>query len=126
MRLCLISTEIFAWGKHGGFGRAARLIGGELVKRGIEVFAVVPQRPGQGPIERLDGITVLSFPPARPFRMLRLFKEIDAEIYHSCEVSLGTYLAQQAMPQRRHMIRNTSWTTSSASAGLSPRRRSDW
>lgn len=104
MRICLISTEIFAWGKHGGFGRATRMIGGELVKRGVEVFAVVPRRSGQGPVERLDGITVVSFPPARPLSMLRLLKEIDADIYHSCEVSLGTYLAQRARPRRRHMI----------------------
>jgi glycosyltransferase involved in cell wall biosynthesis len=104
MRICLISTEIFAWGKHGGFGRATRLIGGELAKRGINVFAVVPQRPGQGRVERLDGITVLGFQPSRPLTMLRIFKDIDADIYHSCEVSLATYLAQKAMPHRRHMI----------------------
>ncbi|HWL71882.1 MAG TPA: glycosyltransferase family 4 protein [Geminicoccus sp.] len=104
MRVCLISTEIFAWGKYGGFGRATRMIGGELVKRGVEVFAVVPQRPGQQPVEQLDGITVLSFPMARPWEMLRLFRQADADIYHSCEVSLGTRLAQRAMPSRRHMI----------------------
>jgi glycosyltransferase involved in cell wall biosynthesis len=104
MRICLISTEIFAWGKHGGFGRATRLIGGELVKREVEVFAVVPRRPGQGPVEDLDGITVLGFPPFRPWRMVELFREVDADVYHSCEVSLGTALAQRAAPRRRHMI----------------------
>src|SRR5690606_27640366 len=26
MRICLISVEIFAWGKYGGFGRATRTI----------------------------------------------------------------------------------------------------
>jgi hypothetical protein len=41
-----ISTEIFAWGKHGGFGRATRLIGFELAKRGLDVLAVVPRQPG--------------------------------------------------------------------------------
>ena len=34
MKICLISVEIFAWGKYGGFGRATRIIGRELVKRG--------------------------------------------------------------------------------------------
>jgi glycosyltransferase involved in cell wall biosynthesis len=104
MRICLISTEIFAWGKHGGFGRATRMIGGELVKRGVEVFVVVPQRPGQHPVETLDGITVLGFPPLRPQRMLQLFRDVDADVYHSCEISIGTLLAQRAMPDRRHMI----------------------
>ncbi|HEX6014135.1 MAG TPA: glycosyltransferase family 4 protein [Geminicoccaceae bacterium] len=103
-RVCLISTEIFAWGKHGGFGRATRLIGSELAKRGLEVFAVVPRRPGQRTVENLDGITVLGFPPLRPWRMVQLFREVDADVYHSCEVSLGTALAQKAMPRRRHMI----------------------
>ena len=41
MRICLISVEIFAWGKYGGFGRATRTIGRELAQRGHEVFAVV-------------------------------------------------------------------------------------
>ncbi len=27
MRVCFLSTEIFAWGKHGGYGRATRTIG---------------------------------------------------------------------------------------------------
>jgi len=44
MRVCLICVEIFAWGKYGGFGRATRLIGRELAKRGVEVFAVVPRK----------------------------------------------------------------------------------
>jgi glycosyltransferase involved in cell wall biosynthesis len=104
MRICLISTEIFAWGKYGGFGRATRLIGRELTKRRVEVFAVVPQRAGQLPVERLDGITVLAFPLLRPLRMLELFRRVDADIYHSCEISLGTWLARRAMPDRRHMI----------------------
>ena len=37
MRICLIAVELFAWGKYGGFGRATRTIGRELVKRGIAV-----------------------------------------------------------------------------------------
>ena len=37
MRICLICVEIFAWGKYGGFGRATRMIGRELVRRGRDV-----------------------------------------------------------------------------------------
>ena len=55
MRICLISVEIFAWGKYGGFGRATRTLAREFAKRGHEVFAVVPRRRGQMPAERLDG-----------------------------------------------------------------------
>ena len=49
MKICFICIEIFAWDKYGGFGKATRLIGRELVKKGIDVFAVVPRRKGQCP-----------------------------------------------------------------------------
>ena len=104
MRICLIAVELFAWGKHGGFGRATRLIGRELVRRGHEVFAVVPRRPGQRAVEQLDGITVLGFSPWRPWTSAQLFAQCDADVYHSCEPSLGTYFAMRAMPERRHLV----------------------
>jgi glycosyltransferase involved in cell wall biosynthesis len=104
MRICLISVEIFAWGKFGGFGRATRLIGRELANRGHEVFAIVPRRQDQGQVEMLDGITVLGFSPWQPFAASKLIREADADVYHSCEPSLTTYLAMRAMPDRRHMV----------------------
>ncbi|MGH7563463.1 MAG: glycosyltransferase family 4 protein [Gemmatimonadota bacterium] len=104
MRVCLISVEIFAWGKYGGFGRATRTIGRELVKRGHEVSAVVPRRHGQAPVERLDGMTVLSFPPRRWLSSTRLLRDADAQVYHSCEPSFGTYLASRTRPDRAHVV----------------------
>jgi len=104
MRICLIAVEIFAWGKYGGFGKATRLIGRELAARGHEVFAVVPRRRGQRPVEQLDGITVLGFSPWAPWTAKRLFAACNADIYHSCEASFGTWLAQEAMPHRKHLI----------------------
>lgn len=104
MKICLISVEIFAWGKYGGFGRATRTIGRELVKRGHTVFAVVPQRRGQQPVENLDGMTVFGFPAWWPWATLRLFKQCDADVYHSCSPSFATHLAMQAMPDRAHIV----------------------
>lgn len=104
MRVCLISVEIFAWGKYGGFGRATRTIGRELAQRGHEVFAVVPRREGQGAVEKLDGMTVLSFPPRQSLASAELLKQANADIYHSCEPSFATYLAQRAMPDRVHVV----------------------
>ncbi len=104
MKICLICVEIFAWGKYGGFGRATRLIGRELVNRGVEVYAVVPRREGQKPVEVLDGITVLSFPSRAPWQATSLFKQCNADIYHSCEPSFSTYLAMKAMPHKKHAI----------------------
>lgn len=102
-RICLISVEIFAYGKYGGFGKATRLIGSELVKRGYEVFAVVPRRTDQPEEENLDGITVLSYLPGDVLSSSRLYKKINADIYHSCEPSLGTWLAQQSIPSAKHI-----------------------
>lgn len=104
MKICLISVEIFAWGKYGGFGRATRIIGRELANRGHEVYAVVPRRTGQKPVEDLDGIKVLGFPPLFPWAASGLFRECDADIFHSCEPSFGTYLAMRAMPSRKHIV----------------------
>lgn len=56
MHICLLCIEIFSWGKYGGFGRATRFIGRELVKRGIKVTAIVPKRKNQNQHEVLDGI----------------------------------------------------------------------
>ena len=73
MKICLICTEIFEWGKYGGFGRATRIIGRELVKRGIEVFAVVPKRNGQKEIEILDGIKVFGFQNVKSISCKKIF-----------------------------------------------------
>jgi glycosyltransferase involved in cell wall biosynthesis len=104
LRVCLICVELFAWGKFGGFGRSARMLGRELVKRGVVVTAVVPRRPGQRPVESLDGMTVLSFPMSRPWEAAALFRRADADIYHSQHPSYSTSVAMDAMPDRTHLI----------------------
>lgn len=104
MKICLICVEIFAWGKYGGFGRSTRMLGRELVKRGNEVTAVIPRRTGQKPVEVLDGIRVLGFDRVNPFTAIDLLRQADAEIYHSQEPSFGTYLAQHALPGRKHVV----------------------
>jgi glycosyltransferase involved in cell wall biosynthesis len=103
MRVCLICVEFFI-NKSGGFGRAARTIGRELAARGVEVYAVVPRQGDQGPREEHDGVTVLGFSKGRPWEAYRLCKEIDADIYHSCEPSMTTVFAQWAMPRKKHII----------------------
>lgn len=96
--------EIFAWEKYGGFGKATRLIGRELVKKGIEVFAVVPRRKNQKEFEILDGIKVFGFPKYNPLNTIKFFKECKANIYHSEEPSLSTYLALKGVPEKIHII----------------------
>jgi glycosyltransferase involved in cell wall biosynthesis len=104
MKICFICTEIFAWGKYGGFGRATRTIGRELVKRGIDVFAVVPRRNDQKEFEVLDGIKVYGFTKYNPFSAIKLLTNVKADIYHSEEPSLITYLAVKAIPAKIHLV----------------------
>lgn len=104
LKVCFVVSQIFAWGKYGGFGSLTRTIGSELAKRGIEVFAVVPRRKGQKPIEELDGMTVLSFQPTSILSSKKLYQFCDADIYHSEEPTIGTYLAMKAMPKHKHIV----------------------
>ncbi len=104
MKVCLICSELFAWGKFGGFGRATRLIGRELAKRGVTVCAVVPRRGNQKAVEILDGITVLGYPFSQALTCTNLFKECDADIYHSEQPSITTWVAQKAMPHKKHIV----------------------
>lgn len=106
MRVCLIANQIAAWGKIGGFGTATRAIGAGLARRGIEVSAVVPRRgaDGQQPIETLDGITVYGLSSWETLTSGRIFKEIQADIYHSQEPTIGAWLAQRALPEAVHLV----------------------
>jgi len=104
MKVCLICSEFFAWGKYGGFGRAARLIGRELAKHGVTVCAVVPRREDQKAVEILDGITVLSYPFSQALSRTNLFKKCDADIYHSEQPSIASWIAQKAMPHKKHIV----------------------
>jgi len=40
MKICLISVEIFGWGKYGGFGRSTRMIGRELNRHGVFISSL--------------------------------------------------------------------------------------
>lgn len=104
LKVCLICVEIFGWGKYGGFGRATRIIGRELRRRGLDVVALVPQRSQQHRIDELDGMTVVGFPATDPFKFVKLAREIDADVYHSQNVSFATYLATRAKPGARHLV----------------------
>lgn len=104
MRICFLTVEIFAWGAFGGFGSLTRLIGRKLVERGHEVFAIVPRREGQKPIENLNGIIVYSFKKNNWFDAKCLSKKINADIYHSEEPSVSTVMAQYGAPGKKHIV----------------------
>jgi len=94
MRICLICSEFLGWGSAGGYGFATRSIGRALVRRGHEVFAVVPQPRGKTETAlEIDGIQIRSHPRPNFAAARDLFRACDADIYHSQEPSLSTYLA---------------------------------
>jgi len=112
MRVCLIATELAGYSRsYGGFGVVTRDIAKGLADRGLEVYVVVCRQPGQKPIEvDKDGFTVISCPLplytgiGRVKRFKSIFELIDADIYHSEEPSVGTSLAIEAVPHKKHII----------------------
>jgi len=104
LSVCLVSTEFFGWGRYGGIGKITRDIGAGLVEKGVEVTVVVPKGEGQGAVEEMEGIRVhgfplYSYPWTRP-----VYRQCDADVYHSQEPSWGSIVATKAMPSRRHMV----------------------
>ena len=105
MRVCLICIEMFGSGMYGGFGRATRFIGRELVRRNIETIAVVPRRRyGRQEDYTIEGMRVAHFDPKSIKATIDLYRTCDADIYHSQDTLLSTYLAMRAMPDRAHMV----------------------
>ena len=104
MHICLLSVELFAWGKYGGFGRATRTIGRELVKKGAQVTVIVPRREGQAREESLDGMRVIGFDVKKPAEMWRIYRDCNADIFHSEEPSFGTWLARVLHPNKKHVV----------------------
>jgi glycosyltransferase involved in cell wall biosynthesis len=124
MRVCLSCIELFGNGIYGGFGRATRVIGRELVKRGIEVTIVVPRRASDTAApERIDGMTIVHIDPRKPWEAIQAYRDIDADVYHSQDTWLGTWLAKKAAPKRAHIVTfrdphdNRDWKIETAMSG---------
>jgi len=104
MRVCLICTEFFGLETRGGFGYATRVIGLELVKKGIDVYAVIPRpRTLDKPRIELDGVKVFTVERDKPFSAIDIYREINADVYHSQQPSLASYVAQRAEPGKVHL-----------------------
>jgi len=104
LRVCLIAPGLYAWGSHNPTGRAARVLGRELVKRGVKVSAVIPKRHGQRDLEQVDGIKVYGFRPEAPWSAAALCRECDADVYHSFDPSMFIAMAGAAQRGRRRVV----------------------
>ncbi len=115
LSVCLVATELFEWGRYGGFGRCTRTIGASLVERGARVSVVVPMGRGQKQVEELEGMTVHGFPIRRyPFTG-SLYRRCGADVFHSEGLSWGSKIAMEAVPGSLHMV-----------TFQNPRTRDEW
>jgi glycosyltransferase involved in cell wall biosynthesis len=104
MKLCFIVSEFFSWGKYGGYGSATRVLATELTRRGLNITVVTPARGAQPQQEQVDGVTVLACPAHSIGSQLQLLRDCGADVYHSQEPSLTTWLAMKAAPQSVHLV----------------------
>ena len=104
MKVLLVADEYFSWGIYGGFGAFTRKLGAELVKKGIEVEAIVHrvssyQKP-VGEVEVIDGVSVKTLPREKPAKFwLQELYQTDADIIHSQCGLFDTYLAFRNNPE---------------------------
>lgn len=104
INVCFISLEYFGWGKYGGIGKATRDIASGLVNRGLGVSVVVPRGLGQSTYELVDGVDVYGFQLKEYPIISRLLHKIDADIFHSEDPTLGTWIAKKTQPNRIHLL----------------------
>ncbi|MGH7509385.1 MAG: glycosyltransferase family 4 protein [bacterium] len=104
MRVCFLVSEFFAWGKYGGYGTATRIVATELARRGLGVTVITPARGKQPEREVVQGVEVMSYPAHSIGTQFKLLRGCDADVFHSQEPSLGTWLAMKAAPRRAHVV----------------------
>ena len=120
MRVCFITDQIFKWGLKGGFGKLTWDIGKNLAKKGIEVFIVCPQNEGQRTIEYVEDMIIMGSPISSriPFSNIfskKFYKLCDADIYHSEQPYINSYIAMRAMHDKKHIM-----------TFQDPRNENDW
>jgi glycosyltransferase involved in cell wall biosynthesis len=109
MKVLLVADEYFSWGVHGGFGAFTRKLGKELVKKGIEVDAIVHKiSPSQKPVgdaELIDGVLVKTLPRRKPSKLIspELYLT-DADIIHSQCGMYDTYLTFKRNPSLKKIV----------------------
>jgi len=104
LRVCILTSQYFGWGKIGGFGSMSRTLAESLAARGIATSVIVPRRPGQQPHERLGNVNVLSFAPLDIREAARLLREIPADVFHSQDPQFLTALARWLRPDAKHVV----------------------
>lgn len=74
-----------------------------LVTQGHEVSILVPMRPGKT-TPSIPGVTVSTLTFHDIFSFKKVFKSIDADVYHSQNPNIFTFFALLAQPKKKHVI----------------------
>jgi glycosyltransferase involved in cell wall biosynthesis len=103
-KICILTSQYFGWGVYGGFGSMSRKLAESLVLAGYQVSVIVPRRHDQQPLETINGVEVQSFAPTRLAEARQLIRTSQADIFHSQDPTVLTFLAQKLLPQRIHLV----------------------
>lgn len=104
MKICVISSQMAGFGKIGGFGSMTKKLAVSLAEEGHRVSVVVPRKKHQKAVEMAHGITIFGINFWDCFRFKNIMKTIDADIYHSQNPNLFSYLALKYEPAKKHVI----------------------
>ncbi len=102
--VCILTSQYFDWGIYGGFGSMSRKLAESLVGTGYRVSVIVPGRQGQKPVETIGGVEIQSFSPRHVLEACRIIRASRADIFHSQDPTVLTYLAQRLHPRRTHLV----------------------
>lgn len=102
--VCILTSQYFDWGIYGGFGSMSRKLAESLVLSGYRVTVIVPGRQGQPPVETICGVDIHSFSPRNVLEACRIIRASRADIFHSQDPTVLTYLAQRLHPRRTHLV----------------------
>lgn len=103
-RICILASQYFGWGAYSGFGSMPRKLARSLAAEGVPVTVITQRRGEQRPFEQIEGVPVYSYAGLNIGEMCRLIRATDANIFHSQNPSLLTYLAQKLRPDCVHIV----------------------
>ncbi|MGQ0736159.1 MAG: glycosyltransferase family 4 protein [Acidobacteriota bacterium] len=104
LRVCILTSQYFGWGIYGGFGSMSRTLAERLAREGHQISVIVPRRSGQEAHALINGVHVFSFSPFRPSQAARLIADSPADVFHSQDPTVLTWLAERAHPRRVHLV----------------------
>jgi glycosyltransferase involved in cell wall biosynthesis len=103
-RICILASQYFGWGAYSGFGSMPRKLARGLADDGLPVTVITQRRSGQRPLETIDGVPVYGYGGLGFKEACQLIRESHADIFHSQNPSLLTYLAERLHPKRIHLV----------------------